>query len=89
MHTLDSRVTRSVSPPPNSVRCTAPLTPAPATSQRLQRGPLLVSAALLTLSAAAIHLSGAPQQLPRSALLACANPATLFLAVFALSRSFP
>lgn len=70
MHTLDSRVTRSVSPPPNSVRCTAPLTPAPATSQRLQRGPLLVSAALLTLGAAVIHLSGAPQQSPRSALLA-------------------
>ncbi len=70
MRTLGSPTTRSVTPPPNAVRSTALLTPAPAMSQRLHRGALLVSAALLILGAAAIHLSGVPQQLPRSALLA-------------------
>lgn len=38
----------------------------PATCERLARGALLTSASLLLVGAAAIHLSGAPQQLPRS-----------------------
>src|SRR5260370_28913384 len=71
MQTLDSLNTGGARQPSSQLRFAADaLTPSPVARQRVARGPLLMSAALLILGAAAIHLSGAPQQLPRSIILA-------------------
>ncbi len=71
MRTLDSLNTGGARQPSSQLRFAADaLTPSPVARQRVARGPLLMSAALLILGAAAIHLSGAPQQLPRSIILA-------------------